>query len=393
MKPKIDRAEVRRLHAQGLSNREISRTLKCSHGAINEIVRGLTEPKVPPKPEVDPLTAARDARVTHAAESRDRVALRSALSRLEIVEERLEQVSAPFAQPLEAVKPVRLKIGQRQACAVALLSDVHAGAVVHPTAATFQNRYNPEICRYRLGRYFAGVEWLVQNARDGRAGYRWQVQDLLLAIMGDVIDGHLHEEQIELSEPSVLTISWLAPVLLAGIRRLQALGLRVRVVCSYGNHGRDTKKPRRATGAHHSYEWGMYQQLGRELQRDGIELLADPTAHQYIDVYGRTLHFHHGDEIKYQGGVGGITIPINKRVASWNEVRPSYLHHMGHFHQKIENRRWFANGCVVGYNDFAMSIGALPEEPTQTFYLLDEKRGVTSVSPIWVSDKSEESKL
>jgi hypothetical protein len=349
--------------------------------------------QAPTAPPPDPLEAARASRVQAAEDSRDRQALKASLSRLEILESQVENLTAPYAPPLAPVERVELASGGRQACAVALLSDVHAGADVRLTPATFGNRYNPAICRYRLGRFFAGVEWLVNSYRDGDSRYAWRIDELVLALMGDIIDGHLHEDQIERSESAITTISWVEPLLIDGILRLRDAGLRVRVVYDYGNHGRDTKKPRRATGAEHSYEWGMYNRMARVLAREGVEGDASPAAHHYADVYGRRLHFHHGDEIKYQGGVGGITIPVNKRVAVWDRVHRADLHHIGHFHQQCDHHPWFANGSVIGYNEYAMSIGAAPEPPQQTFYLLDAKRGKTTVSPIWVGDAAGEASL
>lgn len=351
--------------------------------------RPLVESAIP----IDPLAAARDSRAAATSDSRDRHALKSALSRLEELEGQVENLTSRFSNPLPPMNPVILSSGSRQACAVALLSDVHAGSTVKLSSSTFGNRYNPEICRYRLGRFFAGVEWFVRSYRDGSLSYAWHIEDLVLAIMGDVIDGQLHDDQKESSESAIRTISWVEPVLIAGVRRLNELGLHVRLVCSYGNHGRDTIKPRRETGADHSYEWGMYHRLGSELAGLGVETLADPTPHQYLEVYGHKLHFTHGDEVRYQGGVGGITIPVNKRVAMWDRVHRSDLHHLGHFHQQCDHHPWFANGSVVGYNAYAMSIGAAPEPPQQTFYLLDAKRGKTAVSPIWVSDAEGERDL
>jgi hypothetical protein len=344
-------------------------------------------------PPVDPLAAARAAHTQATADRSDRAALKAAVARLEVLEAQLDGLTAPHAQPLAAINRVELAKGGRQATAVALLSDVHAGAEVRLTPATFGNWYNPAICRYRLGRFFAGIEWLIQSYRDGSQAYAWQINDLLLWLGGDIIDGHLHEDQVERSEPAIVTVAWVEPLLLDGIRRLAALGLAVRVVCSYGNHGRDTPKIRRATGAAHSHEWGMYNRMAGILEKEGIAVDASPAGHQYAEVYGRRLHFHHGDEIKYQGGVGGVTIPVNKRVAVWDRVSRADLHHIGHFHQQCDHHPWFANGSVIGYNEYAMSIGAAPEPPQQTFYLLDAKRGKTTVSPIWVSDEQGEAGL
>jgi hypothetical protein len=110
-------------------------------------------------------------------------------------------------------------------------------------------------------------------------------------------------------------------------------------------------------------------------------------------VYGRTIHGTHGDEVKYQGGVGGVSIPINKRVNAWNRVKRADYHCFGHFHQQLDHGDWFANGSVIGYNDYAMSGGFTPEAPQQTFFLLDAKRGKTTVSPMWVSDEKEEARI
>jgi hypothetical protein len=34
----------------------------------------------------------------------------------------------------------------------------------------------------------------------------------------------------------------------------------------------------------------------------------------YVNVYDKVIADMHGDMIKYQGGVGGITIPMNKAI-------------------------------------------------------------------------------
>jgi hypothetical protein len=335
--------------------------------------------------EPDPLEAVRRKLDQHATETADKRALKIAAERLKVLEAQLQLQE--HTTPLTPI--TRIKFGtvtKRQACAVALLSDVHAGATVTRGITSFDNRYNPAIARLRLGRFFAGVEWLINSAR----AQAWHIHDLVLWYGGDLIDGHLHQDQQESSETSIRTIDWLEPILVDGARRMADNDLRLQLICSYGNHGRDSQKTCYEMGAEHSYEWGMYRRIKRALAPHGIEVNASPEAHQYCEVYDKTLHFTHGDQAKYNGGVGGITIPLNKAFGQWDKVKHADIHHCGHYHTRVDNNWWLANGSVIGYNPFSMGIKGDPAPPEQTFYLLDSERGKTCVSPIWVSDAEEE---
>jgi hypothetical protein len=349
----------------------------------------LTPPDATPV-EPDPLQAACDARAKHADDRSDRQALKKALDRMSVLEKQLDLISRPCSAPLgDIVIPHFATGARRPATAVAMLSDVHAGANVRLCASSYGNRYSPEICRFRVKRFFSGLRWMIE----GQRAQCFDIHDLVLSFTGDMIDNQLHDDQKETSQSAIETVDWLEPLLIAGVRDLLELDVRIKLVCSFGNHGRDTIKPRRGTGAEHSYEWGMYQRIGRALEPLSVETLADRDAHQYVEVYGKTLHFTHGDECKYNGGVGGISIPLNKAFAQWHKVRPTYLHHCGHYHTRLDGGWWLANGSVKGYDPFAMSVKGDPQPPEQLFYLLDAKRGKTAVSPIWVSSPGEEAGL
>lgn len=342
-------------------------------------------PTPAPTPEptpADPVEVRRTA-LEESQAKRERNAL---ADRVRLLEAQLDSVARPNSQPLPAINVHRAAAGKRPGTAVALLSDVHAGELVSRTSAV-DNYYSPGVCRIRLERYFAGVAWLIDNNRS------WaDIQDLVLWFGGDMVTGHIHDELAETSQSTIETIEWLEPLLVAGVQMLQReAGVNVQLVCSYGNHGRDTKKMRNSTGAEHSHEWGMYQRLARQLP--GVNVLADRGAHQYINVYGKTFHFHHGHEIKYGGGVGGIMIPGNKAVAMWDRVRVADVHHFGHYHQYLDAGRVVFNGSLKGYDSFAMSIKAAPEIAQQAFYVYDAKRGRTACSPVWVVDSEAEAEL
>lgn len=292
------------------------------------------------------------------------------------------------SRPLEPIKRYELGAGVREATAVGMLSDVHAEETVLRGDTPVGNEYNLAIAEKSIGRFFAGYRWLLEHHRSA-----FQITDCVVWLGGDLMSGHIHEELKETTAMSPIeTLIWLRSRIVAGLDLLldDPKTERLHVICSYGNHGRNTLKPYRARGAAHSYEWLLYQWIASHYDKpeykNRVSFLADPSGHQYARVYDFDLHFHHGDETSYQGGVGGITIPLNKAVAQWDIARKCHYHHFGHWHQYIDTGRIVVNGSVIGFNAYAMAIKATPEPAQQAFYLLDSKRGKTCKSPIWVRE-------
>lgn len=345
----------------------------------------------PHKPITKPL--AKDS--TLASMLADFAALRtrrSESSKLKTLErdvqdlnELVQTLAAATSKPLAPIRRRELRSGLREATAVALLSDAHVEEVVLPGSTPYPNEYNLKIADQRLGRFFAGYKWLIQFHR-----HAFKIRDQILWIGGDLMSGHIHEElKMSTAMPPLETLLWLRSRLAAGIDSLLEDGEldTLQIVCSYGNHGRTTPKPYRALGAVHSYEWLLYQWLASMYENNPrVQFLADRSGHQYAKAYEFDLHFHHGDETNYGGGVGGISIPLNKATAQWDIAKKCHYHNFGHWHQYQDTGRIAVNGSVIGFNAYAMSIKATPEPPQQSFYLLDSKRGKTCKSPIWVSE-------
>jgi hypothetical protein len=384
----------------GLSTSELARNLnrdraalakelraKCRFEGTDKLKQWFCKEAAPSaqKPPADPIERAKAER----ADARVRREHSELLREVETLRESLRIRDALGASPLPPIERREFASGLREGTAVALLSDLHVEERVRETDTPTGNVYNLDIADLRLARVFSGIEWLVQKERATT-----KIRDLQLWYGGDMASGHIHDENVETSAfPPIAAMLWLQPRLVGGVRQLlDRLELeRLDLVCSYGNHGRDTKKPRRTTGAHHSYEWGMYQQLAQIFKSEPrVHVLADPSAHQYTRVYDFDCHYHHGDEISYHGGVGGVTIPMNKAVARWDRVRRCHFHNFGHFHYYFDLGNIAGNGSLIGYNGYAMSIGASPEDPLQSFYVIDSKRGKTAKSPIWASDRSDE---
>lgn len=352
----------------------------------------LAPPREPAReisPSPDPVTAT----AVKQAEKREKEKVKEAISELGVLREAMAARASLASAPLPTIRRRELGSGLREGTAVVLASDWHVEEQVRKEETPVGNIYTLAIAEERIGRFFTGSEWLVRFARERRfptgetAGF--QLRDMVLWLGGDLLTGHIHEELRETAALApIQTLLWLKPRLIAGIDQLlsQLKLENLLVVCSHGNHSRDTQKIRRATGADHSYEYGMYCDLAEHFKKDKrVRVHATPAGHQYVKVYDFNLHFHHGDEIRYGGGVGGLSVPLNKAVYRWDRIQKAHYHHVGHFHQFLDGGNWLVNGSLIGYNAYAMSIQASPEPPQQAFYILDSKRGKTCLSPIWAS--------
>ena len=197
------------------------------------------------------------------------------------------------------------------------------------------------------------------------------------------MSGWIHEDLIsETTPPEALLHTYEAMV--SGIQfLLQHAGLQqILFVGACGNHGRITKYPQHKKSPEKNYEWLLYQFLMRRLGDGKIKFLIPQGYFTRLTVYGREIRVHHGDKIRYQGGVGGIHIPLRKAIAQWNKARHADLDILGHWHTREVSRSYVMNGSLIGYNEFAQAIKADYEKPSQSFFLIHPKYGKTAEFPI-----------
>jgi hypothetical protein len=269
-----------------------------------------------------------------------------------------------------------------EAVAIALASDWHVEETVEAASVNGLNEYRLPIAKTRIEKFFSTIARLTEIERHGA-----KIDDLILWLGGDLMTGMIHEELAESnSKTPTQVILWLQDRLADGLATLKPHFKRIIIPTSYGNHGRTTIKTRHATGAAHSYEWLLYRILeGRFHGDQQIEFQIADSYFNFMEVYGRRLRFHHGDALKYNGGVGDISIGVNKAIAAWNRSpNRADLDLFGHWHRYQQNSNWLCNGSLIGFNAYALSIKASFEPPLQTYFLLDKKRGRTMTSPIYL---------
>lgn len=277
------------------------------------------------------------------------------------------------------IKP-KVSSGSSEGTAVWLASDWHVGEKVTFGQTNGLNEYNPTIAKARGVKYFQGGLRLTEIL-----GKDVQINRIVLALLGDFITGHLHLDAVETNYlPPVEETLFAQDIIASGIKFiLENSKYDILVVCHSGNHGRTSKFAHFGSENGHSLEYFMYHSLAQMFSHEKrVEFQIPEGAHSYVDIYGYTLRFLHGHDIKFGGGVGGITIPVNKAIAQWDKGKKAYLTCFGHFHQKFDGGNFIANGSLIGYNAFALSIKASAEPPAQQLFIIDSKRGKTFVCPI-----------
>ena len=130
----------------------------------------------------------------------------------------------------------------------------------------------------------------------------------------------------------------------------------------------------------------MYTNLRQQFKDEKrITFVISESYHCYLRVYDMTIRFHHGHTIRYMGGIGGITVPVNNKIMRWskNPIKVD-LDCFGHFHQLVDGGQFICNGSMIGYSNMGALFGGF-ERPQQSLFLIDKIRGKTVHIPILFS--------
>ncbi len=274
----------------------------------------------------------------------------------------------------------RYGTGTSEATPVILASDWHSEEVVTLAQTSGLNEFNADICKARVTKFFQSSLRLIKLLNQDVT-----INTVVLALLGDFITGHLHEEAAETNALHPMHAIVNAQNLIAsGFEFLLAnTPYNFIVPCKVGNHSRTTKKVRFGTENGHSLEHLMYVGLANHFRLEPrMKFMINDGYHTYLDVYDTTIRFHHGHALSYSGGVGGIYIGVNKAIAQWSKARRATLDAFGHWHQLRDGGNFICNGSLVGYNAYALSGKFEFEQPKQALFLIDKTRGRTCSWPV-----------
>jgi hypothetical protein len=268
-----------------------------------------------------------------------------------------------------------------EAVPILLCSDWHCGAVVKPETVNGLNAYDVDTFHKRAATLFRNTLKVVRMVR-----FTSDIKRIVVWLGGDLIDNQIHPEQVQTQDlsPTQQLIECERSIA-AGLDYLLANGEfdEIIIPCSYGNHGRTTVKMQADNAHATSYEWLMYQSLQRHYRNNEIIKFCISDGNiLYVDVLGQKLRFHHGDAIKYGGGVGGITVPLQKWVYRQDVGIRADHSFFGHFHQLTLGQNWSVNGSLIGATAYGLKLGFPPERPQQLLRFIDRDRGFTVSAPV-----------
>ncbi|HNU76548.1 MAG TPA: hypothetical protein PKL88_02445 [bacterium] len=276
---------------------------------------------------------------------------------------------------IEYIKP---NAKDNEATMVVQWSDWHIDEVITFSQTNGLNSFNAEIAKKRAEQLFRATVRFIEIFRKDII-----VNNLVIQLGGDFISGNINDELKENNSCGVMSAAINATNLIAsGLEYINnnVKDLQITCVCNAGNHSRITHKQMVSTEFDNSVETFMYFILQDKFPN--IKFFIDDSYFKYLDIYGYVCRFHHGHSINYGGGIGGVFIPIYKKISQWNKGKSANYDFIDHFHQSKDGGNFLLNGSLIGYNAYAIKIGADFEKPKQNVCLIDKKRGKTIVAPI-----------
>lgn len=286
----------------------------------------------------------------------------------------------------QAIRP-KFGSGTSEAMPWLVASDWHSEERVDPRKINHLNAFSLEIADLRIERFWQASERLVRLLKQDV-----KVPTVGVALLGDFITGQIHGAENAEANQLLPTeaICWVQDRIVAGLELLlSSYKGDVLVVCHSGNHSRTTQQNRLNGNENgHSLELLLYVHLLTHFRNEKrITINIAEGYHTFQEVYGKTIRFHHGHSLRYGGGRGGLFTPTYDAIDNWNKAKRADLDVFGHFHQMRDGGNFLCNGSLIGYNGFAQRIKASYEEPKQTLFLMDKKRGRTCTWPVYLERK------
>lgn len=273
------------------------------------------------------------------------------------------------------IKPLNSDQSNNEATAVMLASDWHYEEEIKGESVNYKNKFNLKIADERIDRFFQkGLRLIKVLEKDIK------IPNLVLALLGDFISGNIHDDLIEINQlQPIEAICEIQKKLISGINfLLQNFEGNIIIPCSSGNHSRMTKEQRVASEQGNSLEIFMYKNLAMYYENNNrVKFLIHNGYHNIVEIYNLKFRFHHGHALKFNGGVGGLTIPVNKAINEWNKAIYADYDVFGHWHTRLIGSNFISNGCLIGYSPYALKIKAQYEVPSQEFFLVDKNRGIS----------------
>lgn len=265
---------------------------------------------------------------------------------------------------------------------VLMFSDWHPGCRVEKDEVNGLNEFNHIVFEQRIERLLHKAVKMIKIVSAGGP-----IKRLVIACLGDLIENYLHPENLTSNSISPLeekrlvrnTLSSAIPFLLDELK-LEA----ITVISVSGNHDRTTQKSQFNGAWKTSYSYDVIDDVASWLAKDSrITFNNSKGKVAYLDVLGHTLRFTHGDLIRYQGGVGGLHVPLMKWLSRQDATIKAAHTFLGHHHNYQPGSNYTVNGSIPGYSPYGAAHFSF-ERPIQGLDVFTESNGAVFRCPIYV---------
>lgn len=273
---------------------------------------------------------------------------------------------------------------------VVLASDWQIGEVVNADDMAGINAFDMHIAEERAAKLFNKVVELSELVLVPQPR-------VVLACMGDMISGEIHEDLAETNDlSSAPAVRHTFKLLRAGINRLLDRFPHVHVVWVDGNHDRTTRKIRSKAYSNLSYGAIIGWWLQSAFEDDPRVTFQQPrSGDAIVNLYGHRIAFLHGDRMGSSGGQGFIG-PIATIIRGHQKVISQYARLQapiryvctGHLHTSARLPTGIANGSLVGSSEYARAIlRAMPEAAQQAMVWVNRRHGIWNYQSIHLSEE------
>lgn len=270
---------------------------------------------------------------------------------------------------------------KRQGASIAVLGDWHVEKRIEKHMTNGLNEFNPDVAKKRSIILANNLVKLIN-----KDSAEFEKHTTVLYLVGDFIEGYIHPESQQIANymTPIEAVSFALELLTNLISHIQnnANTDEIVVICKNGNHSRLTRRMESSVDYKMNYETILYSFLSQSFKNE-IEFNLPTSDIGYTNILGKVIRDFHGWQVSYAGGVGGLTIPLNKFIVRQNQNIKADYNVLGHYHQcSMPTKDSLMTGAFCGYDVYAQTIGASFEPPMQAYRLLDSKYGFTSFNPI-----------
>lgn len=281
-------------------------------------------------------------------------------------------------------------------------SDQHFGMNVDQEEMAGVNEFNWVIGARRLG-------MLCEQIATYKIEKRSVHKELVILLLGDNIAGVIHDQEGSAIDLITYQLAGTTSYYVQALNYLKTFFPKIRVICQPGNHARvmhKVSKQRAMSAKFDSFENIVFNALSHVFAHDPkISVSTTKAPYSIVNIQDHRVFATHGDTV-FETGNPGKTVAISKIEEKVNKInaeqiaqgkKPFEMFCTGHVHHPLFTHvgsgvKIVINGCLIGTDPFALSVGIQSSQAVQVLWETTRQYVQGDVRSIYVSDADDKAK-